>query len=154
LEDALRSGVVNFVEADVMMAEDGKDVVMAHPPDRSSDLGIRDFLDAIAQHNSQTASPLRVKLDFKEPQTLKPSLEILGEVLQQRGAGVFPEVWLNADVLQGPGGSESSFDADAFCSACNKAFPSSVLSLGWRVSGAVLEGYTASQAQVAKLSSP
>lgn len=40
-------------------------------------------------------------------------------------------VWLNADVLQGPGGAEPTVDARDFVRLCTTVLPWAVLSLGW-----------------------
>jgi len=88
-----------------------------------------------------------IKLDFKDPRAVEPVLQILRraidkelqeETLQQRH---HLQVWLNADVLQGPGGSPSLFVAQKFIATCMKEFPYAVLSLGW-TTGATGTGYT------------
>ena len=41
------------------------------------------------------------------------------------------ELWLNADILQGPGGAPPLFDPETFISTCTAAQPEAKLSLGW-----------------------
>ncbi len=55
-------------------------------------------------------------------------------------------MWLNADVLVGPGGTPCKFDADAFVVACLRSGPAHAkLSIGWTVSATrnpLAVGYT------------
>lgn len=84
-----------------------------------------------------------IKLDFKDPDAVEPSLQYLQkrdfeERLFTRAAeeegtiGSF-QIWLNADILQGPGGRPPIFDADSFIALCRQYFPSAVLSVGWTI---------------------
>ncbi|MSS73646.1 MAG: DUF2181 domain-containing protein [Candidatus Latescibacteria bacterium] len=80
------------------------------------------------------------KLDFKDPSVVLPCLE------ERRGGGEMP-IFLNADVLEGPGGPASRFEAGEFIAVCNRLCPQGILSIGWttghveggRYSGAMID---------------
>ncbi|NWU15869.1 F151B protein, partial [Cephalopterus ornatus] len=56
-----------------------------------------------------------------------PSLELLGQVEQQ----LRRPVWINGDILAGPGGSRPALNAQSILSTVTSTFPSVTLSLGW-----------------------
>lgn len=58
---------------------------------------------------------------------MAPSLALLEKVLAQTDL----PLWLNADVLPGPGGQAEPLDSQAFLSAVRGVPPHMVLSLGW-----------------------
>lgn len=58
---------------------------------------------------------------------MAPSLALLEKVLAQADL----PLWINADVLPGPGGQAEPLDPQAFLSAVRGAPPHAVLSLGW-----------------------
>lgn len=49
-----------MLEADVLMREaDPKEPIMAHPPDKDSDISLKEWLDEVKEHQKG------IKLDFK-----------------------------------------------------------------------------------------
>ncbi|EGD78974.1 hypothetical protein PTSG_01947 [Salpingoeca rosetta] len=127
LEAALAQGIV-CIEADVLLSE-GNVPILAHPPERTSDITVEDLLQALVAHEPPQQSHQKiVKLDFKDPAVVQPSLNLLDKFTASLSTW---EVWLNADILKGPGGAAPLFDADAFVSQCKHH---GTLSLGWTTS--------------------
>lgn len=60
-------------------------------------------------------------------EAVSPSVILLEEVLAQPG---YP-VWINADILSGPGGQARPLEPQAFLSAVRSLPTHTVLSLGW-----------------------
>jgi hypothetical protein len=110
LRAALADDLISMVEADIMLRTSASPPataagvpVMAHPPSIPPDaMPFEAWFDLILEHNQQAATNGKtqkgVKLDFKSQQAVAPCLAIL----LARRAFDFP-VWLNADVLPGPG---------------------------------------------------
>lgn len=163
LDEALRDTRVHMLEADLMLAtaprDDGavepavptaSDVLMCHPPLRSSDLTFdgfaREVLAAVRR-----GRVLGIKLDFKEADAVAPCLELLR--LSGLASDESPDdavravpVWLNADVVRGPGGRDP-IPAERFVRECARACPRATLSLGWTHTGTPVLGYTAVMAR-------
>ena len=79
---------------------------------------------------AQSSSIKVVKLDFKDTQVIEASLKIATEIFKMAKYNF--ELWLNADILKGPNGANTSpIDPDVFLDTCLKYFPSAVLSLGY-----------------------
>eukprot|EP00092_Neocalanus_flemingeri_P002353 GFUD01002518.1.p1 GENE.GFUD01002518.1~~GFUD01002518.1.p1 ORF type:complete len:316 (-),score=64.31 GFUD01002518.1:46-945(-) len=117
-----------MIEADVSIGGGGIPI-MAHPPQNESDLTLEEFMNTvIASANKGVRKG--IKLDFKFIAIVKPSLDILKELEEKFR---FP-VWLNADILQGPGGSSTPVDADQFLNLCTEYFPEATLSIGYTTS--------------------
>ncbi|GMH59784.1 hypothetical protein TrST_g1593 [Triparma strigata] len=98
---------------------------MAHPPSRSSELPFSTFLKTC-----QSNVPRKhLKLDFKEIEAVEPCLKMLKDHPAIEGQGIY----LNADVLPGPGnrGSPPTCDASTFLSTVLKHTPVPCLSLGF-----------------------
>lgn len=120
LEQALSGRAAPYVEADVSQA-DGM-AVMAHPPVRSWDLSLREFLRIVC------GAPRNVtlKLDFKASEVLESAfLDMESAPLEN-----LRDLWLNADIVEGPGG-RPDVDAQHFLQLCTSRFPQATLSLGW-----------------------
>jgi len=136
LEEAIE-GDTMMIEADISIGEGGVPI-MAHPPQTTSNLTLAEFLDLVVQANN-LGTKKGIKLDFKFIEIVAPSLDILKELESQL---TFP-LWLNADILQGPGGNPHPVDADLFLDLCFQQFPSATLSIGYTTAS---EGsYTESQ---------
>lgn len=134
--DAIRDPVVTAIEADIVMGRDllspleNPDVpVMSHPPHLESDLSAATFLDLVTKGRSDEKNGARslskhIKLDFKHFEAVAPTLRIFKR-LNANGNG--KTVFLNADVLAGPG--KSSIDvtvpADEFIHTCLELFSGS-----------------------------
>jgi len=125
-----------MIEADVSGGEDGQPI-MAHPPETQSDLSLQLFLDTVLQA-TELGARKGIKLDFKSVDVLQPSLETLKRL---EGRLQFP-VWLNADILTGPGGG-APVDSGVFLELCTEYFPSASLSTGF-TTGSDLGQYTSS----------
>lgn len=114
------------LKADIVMGRDLQSPfetqnvpVMSHPPLLESDLSAATFFDLVTKDECDDARRLskHIKLDFKHFEAVEPTLRIL-QRLDPNGNG--KTVFLNADVLAGPG--KSSVDvivpADAFIQTC------------------------------------
>lgn len=127
-------------EADVLMRYNRNDTepIMAHPPQNNSDLTLQEFLDRL--------KPTRkgIKLDFKFIMAVGPSMRVLKSVYKSTDK----PLWLNADILKGPGSDSTSnppVDADSFINICTNTYPNATLSLGWTTKwyeGISSDGYT------------
>uniref|UniRef100_A0A3P9HAX8 Family with sequence similarity 151 member B n=1 Tax=Oryzias latipes TaxID=8090 RepID=A0A3P9HAX8_ORYLA len=119
-----RRELAHMLEADVILrGRDPREPVMAHPP----------------RHGQEHRKG--IKLDFKSLEAVAPSLVLLEPVLSEK---MFP-VWINADILTGPGGRANPLKAESFLSATADLPPHAVLSLGWTTgwtAGAENPGYS------------
>ena len=87
-----------------------------------------------------------IKLDFKHPEAAESALKLVAARAGPDGTLGIP-VWLNADILQGPGGGAPKFSGQKFLQLCHKHYPKGRLSLGWATGipwlFVWLQGYTA-----------
>ncbi|XP_037633895.1 protein FAM151B [Sebastes umbrosus] len=121
LTEAL-SGPTHMIEADIIMrGRDPKEPIMGHPPDTDGDITLKEWLEGVRDYDKG------IKLDFKSLEAVSPSVILLEEVLAQPG---YP-VWINADILSGPGGQARPLEPQAFLSAVRTLPTHTVLSLGW-----------------------
>ena len=117
---------------------------MAHPPSRRSDLSFQEFL-----HHCVDAARHHIKLDFKDLRSLQLCLPqvaaVKSRLLQNQQV-----VWINADILPGPNRRSEAcpIPAAAFFAAVRQHCPGIALSLGWRVSRAFGDAYTADDVQL------
>ncbi|XP_048847616.1 protein FAM151B-like isoform X1 [Brienomyrus brachyistius] len=111
-----------MIEADIILrGYEPTEPIMAHPPATDSDITLHDWLKEVLM------SDKGIKLDFKSLQAVAPSMRLLEEV---RGHLLGP-VWINADILSGPGGKATPLDPVSFLQAVSQGLPGDVLSLGW-----------------------
>ncbi|XP_022162803.1 protein FAM151B isoform X1 [Myzus persicae] len=132
LQSALTSES-KMIEADVITGhlvdeEEGEKTdripIMGHPPSITSDLSLKEFLDAWNNSNKI------IKLDFKSTEAFKLASPVIEHTFKDSPPNRLP--WLNADILPGPGpGDSPGVDADTFLKVSSKSFPDSILSLGW-----------------------
>lgn len=126
----------HMLEADVIMrGHDPKEPVMAHPPDTDSDITLKEWLEAVKTHVKG------IKLDFKSMEAVSPSVALLEVVLAELSC----PVWINADILSGPGGRATPLEPQDFLSAVKILPTHTVLSLGWTTgwtAGTENTGYT------------
>ncbi|XP_045899382.1 protein FAM151B isoform X1 [Micropterus dolomieu] len=121
LTEAL-TGPIHMIEADIILRDhDPKEPIMAHPPDTDSDITLKEWLERVKAHSKG------IKLDFKSLEAVSPSLVLLEEVLAEPNR----PVWINADILSGPGGQARPLEPQAFFSAVSTLPTHTVLSLGW-----------------------
>ncbi|NWT05344.1 F151B protein, partial [Mionectes macconnelli] len=90
--------------------------ILAHPPDTNSDITLEEWLTQMVNTDKG------IKLDFKSLDALGPSLELLGQVEQQ----LRRPVWINGDILAGPGGSLPALNAHSMLSTVTSTFPDGV----------------------------
>ena len=69
-----------------------------------------------------------VKLDFKITNVLEEALKIVFQMLSKNEKF---ELWLNADILQGPNSQKSPVNSELFLDLCLKYFLKATLSLGY-----------------------
>ncbi|XP_055055095.2 protein FAM151B [Misgurnus anguillicaudatus] len=120
LTDALQSSA-QMIEADVLLrGRDPKEPIMAHPPDNDSDITLKDWLKEVVK------SDKGIKLDFKSLAAVSPSMTLLEEIRDQ----LQRPVWINADILPGPGGKATPLDPKVFLQEVSQK-SDDVLSLGW-----------------------
>lgn len=146
LEAALKDPAITAIEVDVAMGyltgPSGSGTalvpVMAHPPVLTSDLSFQTFLDEVIRDGRR-----HVKFDFKDLEAVQLCLPLLAEHSEQLAANG-QAVWLNADVLPGPGlrSWRCAVPADAFFDAAQRHCPGAHLSLGWKANPVGLESYT------------
>lgn len=144
LEKFLKTDILMF-EADVIMKYNKNDTepVMAHPPANDSDLTLRAFLESLKLTRKG------IKLDFKSLMAVQPSMSVVQSVY---GSTDKP-LWLNADILIGPGSNSQSnppVDPQDFIKTCTTTYPSATLSLGWTTEwyeGITSDGYTQSMVE-------
>ncbi|KAJ7993758.1 hypothetical protein DPEC_G00258010 [Dallia pectoralis] len=122
MTEALQSSA-HMIEADILLrGHDPKEPIMAHPPENDSDISLRDWLKAVQ------ASDKGIKLDFKSLQAVAPSMALLDGVRSELSG----PVWINADILPGPGGKATPLDPKDFVEAAvTPVSHGDVLSLGW-----------------------
>ncbi|KFO75714.1 Protein FAM151B, partial [Cuculus canorus] len=95
--------------------------IMAHPPETDSDITLEEWLNEIIHTDKG------IKLDFKSLEAVRPSMELLERMRQH----LRRPVWINADILEGPNGSNAVVDAKGFLDTVTSFFPDATLSLGW-----------------------
>jgi Uncharacterized conserved protein (DUF2181) len=131
--DAIRDPVVTAIEADVIIGRDLRSPlekphipVMSHPPHLESDLSAATFLDLVTKGGAEKTNDARslskhIKLDFKHFEAVAPTLRMF-KSLDANGNG--KTVFLNADVLAGPGKSpiDVTVPADEFIHTCLEHF--------------------------------
>lgn len=123
LEKVLETADIMMLEADVSIAANSTTPIMAHPPANTSDLTLEEFLDKVIAKNASKG----IKLDFKSIEAFNASKPILDRV---RSNITFP-VFLNADILAGPGNATvMPVNAESFLAEA-KAYPEYMLSVGW-----------------------
>lgn len=129
LDAALRDENVMMLEADVIMDPVNNIPIMAHPPDNTSDLTLKLFVNTVLDQSEDQKKG--IKLDFKETQVLNASKEILQEAL--KGREKIPPIILNADILRGPNTDVNStvdVDGEQFLNTFD-SLKQAVLSPGW-----------------------
>ncbi|XP_035986864.1 protein FAM151B isoform X2 [Fundulus heteroclitus] len=116
------TGPCHMIEADVTIrGHDPKEPIMAHPPHTDSDITLKEWLEEVTTNNKG------IKLDFKRLEAVSPSLALLEHMLPEPNR----PVWINADILSGPGGQVRPVDSEVFLSVVTALHPQTMLSLGW-----------------------
>ncbi len=118
LRQVLADPSVDIIEADILRGEIG-DIIMAHPPDLTSDLSFKDFI-----HHLST-SKKGIKCDFKDASVVEECAEII------KSAELNQPVIMNADIAMGPGATLVRCEAAPFLKACQQHLPEAMVSVGW-----------------------
>ncbi|XP_032778711.2 protein FAM151B [Daphnia magna] len=128
LNNSIRGNAM-IIEGDVSMgsidSRDGMDLpIMAHPPLKTSDLSLTEFVDTVL--HSKTSKGM--KFDFKQLEVVEPSFKII----KSRANEMTGSLWLNADIVQGPvNASTKPVEAAQFLKLVKHYFPYAILSVGW-----------------------
>ncbi|XP_058159509.1 protein FAM151A [Dasypus novemcinctus] len=129
MEAALSSDVM-ALEADINVeglgtANETGVPIMAHPPAIYSDNTLQQWLEAVL-----ASSHKGIKLDFKNIKAVGPSLDLLRQLTE--AGKVRRPVWINADILRGPGVPISiQVNATQFLALLQEKYPKATLSPGW-----------------------
>ncbi|XP_020645877.3 protein FAM151B [Pogona vitticeps] len=120
MAEAIKSAA-HMIEADVLLCEGGGsgEPIMAHPPETRSDNTLKEWLNEIKNTNKG------IKLDFKSLAAVQASVGLLGNIKLRQ------PVWINADILPGPNGSDCVVEPKGFLDTVTSFFPDATLSLGW-----------------------
>lgn len=157
LQNALEDPDVTSIEADLLMGNVYKDSnsekglplvpIMAHPPDKVSDLSMEKFIDL-----SLLPKKHHIKLDFKEFETVSKTIQYINQATKGTSfSDDDPTVFLNADILPGPGKRNDplTIEADEFIETCLQNIESKnnngvkyAFSLGWATDPRAYSGYT------------
>jgi len=133
LQSALDDEQTTALEADVSWNSLLGIPVMKHAASSTdpTDLPVSTWL----HHACGSASITIIKLDFKAIDAVAPTVQLLKERFQVNAAASSTsangaQIWLNADVLKGPGTHLAPVPVDRFLDACDQ-LPHATLSLGW-----------------------
>ncbi|XP_022646913.1 protein FAM151B-like isoform X1 [Varroa jacobsoni] len=132
LINALKSDVVDFIEGDVLLgnlaghSSDARVPIMAHPPDTTSDILFSEWIRLVKESRTSKG----IKVDFKDFDAVESCLSDIAITIP---TPLNHELWLNADVLVGPGEPKgTALPAEAFVDICTRNGPAGhVLSIGW-----------------------
>lgn len=136
---------VHAIEADIIYSKAKGQSVMGHPPQVDGDLTLASLLHQVRESNFQSetagAEANILKLDFKSMKALKSSIDDVAKYLNCLPSQLHQHVWINADILAGPGGGEGEdmqpkFDAVEFMDllTSQSSLTSTTLSIGWTTS--------------------
>ena len=139
---------LHAIEADIIYSKSQGISVMGHPPQVDSELALSSLLQQVHQSNFQQQQQLHstkcniLKLDFKSMKALKSSLNEIQDYLKKLSPQLYSQVWINADILKGPGGGQDEdmkpkFDAVEFMELLTtetSVTASTTLSIGWTTS--------------------
>ena len=140
--------IVHSIEADIIFSANKSTSVMGHPPDTDGELTLSSFLDQIGQAHFQSSNHTNaadgyhvLKLDFKSMAALQYSFDAIKLYLSKLSIHLHQYVWINADILAGPGEDLSDteaqlklqpkLDASEFLSLVTQQLPGTSLSIGW-----------------------
>ena len=153
LDEALASinettSKIQSIEADIIFSEAKQRAVMGHPPDKDGDLTLRSFLDQLHQtcfqYSCGSSTNRIVKLDFKCMKSFETSITHIQSYLKHLPQEYHPLVWINADILPGPGENlcdsqsqlkmKPKFVASEFLDIVTTQLAGTTLSIGWTTS--------------------
>ncbi len=133
------------IEADIIYSAAKGQAVMGHPPQVDGELTLSSLLHQVREANFQSALSTEaniLKLDFKSMKALQSSIDDAENYLKDLPPQLHQHVWINADILAGPGGGEGEdmipkFDAVEFMELLtteSSLMNSTTLSIGWTTS--------------------
>jgi|GEM_PF-1440025 len=118
LDKVLSDSKIDFIEVDISLYESNEPIAAHYQ--NISDLSVVLLLNKVKYSNKG------LKLDFKDPAVITPTLNVLKEnALNQ-------PVILNADILSVKGALSADIEPEGFIKNCQEYYPSGILSLGWR----------------------
>lgn len=103
------SSEITAIETDIVMgccttcvceSRSNRHPVHAHPPNKHSDLSMKDFLNLVSNYGKNVIQKV-IKLDFKTMDVVEPTLQTILD--QQLETSSESAIYLNADILPGPG---------------------------------------------------
>lgn len=143
---------IDSIEADIIYSHAKQQAVMGHPPASDGDLTLYSFLQQLDQAHfqcphfsieaaSQYSTNRIVKLDFKCMAAFQASIAHVQSYLKNMPRRFHHLVWVNADILPGPGEDQDNdeaqlkltpkFNAAQFLRAVATELPGTTLSIGW-----------------------
>jgi len=131
LKEALNDDI-DMIEGDIILGylignEVNQQSIMGHPPDNKSDTTLEIFLQNITDYNNKKPKVLKgVKLDFKDINGFQNGIPIV----KNFGKNLEP-IWLNADILKGPGNASEPVNAEKFLTGAKEIGTNNTLSIGW-----------------------
>uniref|UniRef100_A0A7S4QC85 Menorin-like domain-containing protein n=1 Tax=Ditylum brightwellii TaxID=49249 RepID=A0A7S4QC85_9STRA len=148
LTKAIQDDSITAIESDILMGTDtsssstsSKQPIMAHPPERTSDLSFTTFMEMTSSCNKH------LKLDIKEKECIPPILTTLKKENTKDAM-----IYFNADILPGPGVRGTvPIPPPAFLQPCLEFLETQppqtaqshyAFSLGWRTDCRSIYGYT------------
>lgn len=114
------SSDIMMLEGDIILSKNGRELIMAHPPQTASDLTFEKWFLTLIENKKGA------KLDFKTPRAIILAFEIMQNI-----KNINIPIFINADIIEGPGGKTSLFETEEFVSLSKKYFPEATLSIGW-----------------------
>ncbi|KAK1735265.1 FAM151 family protein, partial [Skeletonema marinoi] len=137
---------LHAIEADIIYSEAKGQSVMGHPPQVDGELTLALLLQQLNEANFQSTSMTDtdaniLKLDFKSMKALQASINDVENYLKDLPHQLHQHVWINADILAGPGGKgedmQPKFDSVEFMELLTSEtslMKSITLSIGWTTS--------------------
>ena len=139
---------IQSIEADIIFSLIKQQAVMGHPPENDGDLTLKSFLEQLRdlefQHSCGICTSRIVKLDFKCMRAFESSITNIQCYLEQLPPQFHHLLWINADILPGPGEvpndslsqlkMKPKFDAAKFLRVVSKQLSGTTLSIGWTTS--------------------
>lgn len=139
---------IQSIEADIIFSHSKQQSVMGHPPDTDGDLTLTSFLEQLQssqfQYSSGKCTQRIVKLDFKCNTSFQSSIPCIQSYLQHLPTRFHHSVWINADILPGPGEDlddaefqlklKPKFNAHEFLETVTNHLTGTTLSIGWTTS--------------------
>mmetsp|Transcript_14319 Transcript_14319/g.30067 ORF Transcript_14319/g.30067 Transcript_14319/m.30067 type:complete len:312 (-) Transcript_14319:42-977(-) len=154
--------IIHAIEADIIYSEPKDQAVMGHPPAVDGELTLTSFLEQLKRAHFQQSTSMGtgddanhakirseshvLKLDFKSMKALQTNLSHVKEYVDDLPTCLREKVWINADILSGPGEDlndehaklrvKPKFCEKEFLDVVISNFLGTTLSIGWTTSTA------------------